>query len=148
MLLKIVLSGIVVECQTDRSQIKNRKIALQKLRAIIYQKQLDQQQSLTRSARKQQVHFLIGFIISCIIINDNFFSFHFNQVGSSGRSEKIRTYNFNQDRITDHRLSKNFHNLVGFLEGRDYLDRIINELQERADEILFREFIESISQKS
>jgi len=45
----------VVECQTDRSQIKNRKIALQKLRAIIYQRQLEQQQSLTRSARKQQV---------------------------------------------------------------------------------------------
>ncbi|XP_025407626.1 peptide chain release factor 1-like, mitochondrial [Sipha flava] len=116
-------TGIVVECQTDRSQIKNRKIALQKLRAIIYQKQLDQQQLLTRSVRKQQV-------------------------GSSGRSEKIRTYNFNQDRITDHRLSKNFHNLMGFLEGRDYLDKIINELQERTDEILFREFVESISQKN
>lgn len=52
-----LLSGIVVECQTDRSQIKNKKIALQKLRAIIYQKQLEQQQSLTRSARKLQVKF-------------------------------------------------------------------------------------------
>jgi peptide chain release factor 1 len=59
MFFKIVLSGIVVECQTDRSQIKNRKIALQKLRAIIYQKQLDQQQLLTRSVRKQQVHYSI-----------------------------------------------------------------------------------------
>jgi len=50
------LSGVIVECQTDRSQIKNRKIALQKLRAIIYKKQLEQQQSLTRSARKLQVN--------------------------------------------------------------------------------------------
>jgi len=53
----IPLSGVIVECQTDRSQIKNRKIALQKLRAIIYKKQLEQQQSLTRSARKQQVNY-------------------------------------------------------------------------------------------
>ncbi|XP_060849851.1 peptide chain release factor 1-like, mitochondrial [Rhopalosiphum padi] len=116
-------TGVTVECQTDRSQIKNRKIALQKLRAIIYKKQLEQQQSLTRSARKQQV-------------------------GSSARSEKIRTYNFNQDRITDHRLSKSFHNLVGFLEGREYLDKVVIELQERANQILFNEFIESISEKS
>lgn len=57
MFFKIIFTGIVVECQTDRSQIKNRKIALQKLRAIIYQKQLDQQQLLTRSVRKQQVHY-------------------------------------------------------------------------------------------
>lgn len=49
------MSGIVVECQTDRSQIKNRKIALQKLRAIIYKRQLEQQQFFTKSARKQQV---------------------------------------------------------------------------------------------
>jgi len=54
--LYISLSGVIVECQTDRSQIKNRKIALQKLRAIIYKQQLEQQQSLTRSARKQQVN--------------------------------------------------------------------------------------------
>lgn len=74
--------------------------------------------------------------------------FYFNQVGSSARSEKIRTYNFNQDRITDHRLSKNFHNLLGFLEGGEHLNKIINELQARANEILFNEFIECISQKS
>jgi len=116
-------TGIVVECQTDRSQIKNRKIALQKLRAIMYKRQLDEQHLLTRSARKQQV-------------------------GSSSRSEKIRTYNFNQDRITDHRLSKSFHNLPGFLEGGEYLDKIVDELQERENEILFNEFINSISQKS
>ncbi|XP_050520569.1 peptide chain release factor 1-like, mitochondrial isoform X3 [Daktulosphaira vitifoliae] len=84
-------SGIIVECQTDRSQIKNRKIALQKLRAKLYQMQLEEQISSTKLARKLQV-------------------------GSSARSEKIRTYNFNQDRITDHRLSKSIHNLVGFLE--------------------------------
>lgn len=65
MLFKLcaLLSGIVVECQTDRSQIKNRKIALQKLRAIIYQRQLEHQRSLTRSARKQQVNFFFNFYI-------------------------------------------------------------------------------------
>lgn len=73
--------------------------------------------------------------------------FCFNKVGSSARSEKIRTYNFNQDRITDHRLSKSFHNLIGFLEGREYLDKIVNELQERANEIQFNEFIEGINEK-
>lgn len=72
----------------------------------------------------------------------------YKQVGSSARSEKIRTYNFNQDRITDHRLSKSFHNLVGFLEGREYLDKVVNELQERANKILFDEFIESISKQN
>lgn len=73
--------------------------------------------------------------------------FHFNQVGSSARSEKIRTYNFNQDRITDHRLSQNFHNLLGFLEGREYLDNVINKLQQRGKEILLNEFVESISKR-
>ncbi|XP_050423841.1 peptide chain release factor 1-like, mitochondrial [Adelges cooleyi] len=116
-------TGIVVECQTDRSQIKNRKIALQKLRAKIYQMQLDERQSTTKLARKQQV-------------------------GSSARSEKIRTYNFNQDRITDHRLSKNYHNLIGFLEGEDLLDRIINDLETMSQESLLHEFIQSISQKN
>ncbi|VVC36693.1 Hypothetical protein CINCED_3A004280 [Cinara cedri] len=115
-------TGVVVECQTDRSQIKNRKIALQKLRVIIYQRQLKEQQLFTKSARKQQV-------------------------GSSARSEKIRTYNFNQNRITDHRLCQNFHNLLVFLEGGEYLDNIINKLQERSNEILLNEFIESISEK-
>lgn len=139
----------MVECQTDRSQIKNRKIALQKLRAIIYQKQLEQQQSLTRSARKQQVNQLYFLYLHNVVPEfiTIIFLFCFNKVGSSARSEKIRTYNFNQDRITDHRLSKNFHNLLGFLEGREYLDKIINELQERTSEIQFNEFIEGINEK-
>jgi len=89
-----------------------------------------------------------------IVLNFNYYSIIywlilcFNQVGSSARSEKIRTYNFNQDRITDHRLTKSFHNLVGFLEGREYLDKVVIELQERANKILFNEFIESISEQN
>lgn len=59
MFIFYLLLGIVVECQTDRSQIKNRKVALQKLRAIIYQKQLEQQQSLAKSARKKQVKLFV-----------------------------------------------------------------------------------------
>nr|XP_018908889.1 PREDICTED: peptide chain release factor 1-like, mitochondrial isoform X2 [Bemisia tabaci] len=94
-------TGIAVECQVERFQHKNKEIALQKLRALLYQRQQDETQSKISSSRKIQV-------------------------GSRGRSEKIRTYNFNQDRVTDHRIGKNIHNLSSFLEGGDLLDEMIH----------------------
>ncbi|PNF16346.1 Peptide chain release factor 1-like, mitochondrial [Cryptotermes secundus] len=97
-------TGLSVECQVDRSQIKNRQIAMQTLKARIYQRQLEAQDAATQAARKQQV-------------------------GSSMRSEKIRTYNFNQDRITDHRLNVNVYNLSKFLVDGKQLDCLVDKLQ-------------------
>lgn len=97
-------TGLIVECQVDRSQHKNRQLALQKLRALLYQRQLEAQAANEETTRKSQVR-------------------------SNFRSEKIRTYNFNQDRITDHRLQgSNLHNLKGFLEGGSALDGLISKL--------------------
>lgn len=68
------------------------------------------------------------------------------QVGNKDRSEKIRTYNFSQDRITDHRLGYNFHNIEDFMSGGHSLQRMITQLQEEANlenlNILLQEFEE------
>lgn len=101
-------TNTAVECQVDRSQIKNREIAMQKLKALLYEKQLNEQKADTEATRKAQVR-------------------------SNFRNEKIRTYNFNQDRITDHRLQgNNFHNLKIFLEGGEPLETLINKLNDSA----------------
>ncbi|XP_067001341.2 peptide chain release factor 1-like, mitochondrial [Anabrus simplex] len=97
-------SGIVVESQVDRSQIKNRQHALQRLRAKLYQLRLDEQLAQANATRKMQVK-------------------------SNLRSEKIRTYNFSQDRITDHRLSNNMHNMESFMSGEELLDKLIQQLE-------------------
>jgi len=90
--LKHVPSGIIVTMQTERSQLQNRENAMSMLRAKLWeaeQKRTVGNISETRSA----------------------------QVGMGDRSEKIRTYNFPQNRITDHRLNKSWHNLEKILEG-------------------------------
>jgi peptide chain release factor 1 len=97
-------TGIVVQCQDERSQHRNREKALKVLRARFYELQRRQQQEQLAAQRRQQVR-------------------------SGDRSEKIRTYNFPQNRVTDHRLSgeaKNFA-LSEVLEGK--LDPIIEQLQ-------------------
>jgi peptide chain release factor 1 len=97
-------TGIVVQCQDERSQHRNREKALKVLRARLYELQRRQQQEQLAAQRRQQVR-------------------------SGDRSEKIRTYNFPQNRVTDHRLSgeaKNFA-LSEVLEGK--LDPIIEQLQ-------------------
>lgn len=99
-------TGIAVECQEDRSQIKNRKLALAKLRALLYQKQMDAQFAETTQQRKKQVK-------------------------TRNRNEKIRTYNFKDDRITDHRLGVNFYNLSEFLEGTESLAKLVQQLEEQ-----------------
>lgn len=85
-------SGIVVSCQDERSQTQNREKAMRMLRAHLLERKQREQEDAVASARKQQV-------------------------GSGDRSEKIRTYNFPQGRVTDHRIGFTVHNLDGFLDG-------------------------------
>jgi peptide chain release factor 1 len=102
-------TGFVVACQDERSQIKNRAKAMKLLRSrLLEQMQEKQAKELSQERR--------------------------SQVGTGDRSEKIRTYNFPQDRITDHRINFNVHNLPSVMEGN--LDALIQELQKREQEKL------------
>ncbi|MBI3331746.1 peptide chain release factor 1 [Candidatus Peregrinibacteria bacterium] len=85
-------TGVVVACQTERSQLRNRTLAMSLLRSRLYaaeQERLAKERGQMRSG----------------------------QIGSGDRSEKIRTYNFPQDRLTDHRIGENFSNLPAIMEG-------------------------------
>ncbi len=94
-------TGVVVECQTERSQIQNRETAMKMLRSKLYEAELEKQNSELASARK-------------------------SQVGSGDRSEKIRTYNFPQGRITDHRIGLSMFQVDEFLNGN--IDEMIDAL--------------------
>jgi peptide chain release factor 1 len=85
-------TGIVVKCQQEKSQLKNRAMALKMLRTKLYEIEVERQQSARDAARK-------------------------SQVGTGDRSEKIRTYNFPQDRLTDHRIGLTRHNLPAVMDG-------------------------------
>ncbi|RZF45642.1 hypothetical protein LSTR_LSTR010593 [Laodelphax striatellus] len=112
-------TGIAVECQTERSQIKNKSNALKKLRAKLYQIQVDEQMKNVSRTRKFQM-------------------------GSGDRSEKIRTYNFQQDRITDHRIGYTAHSIEIFLSGSESFDKMISELRKEAKRERIIEFIDSL----
>ncbi len=85
-------TGIVVECQDERSQYKNRDKAMKIMRSKLYEKKLEEQNSALASERK-------------------------SQVGTGDRSERIRTYNYPQGRVTDHRIGLTLYNLENILNG-------------------------------
>ena len=94
-------TGIVVECQTERSQFQNKDNAMKMLKTKLYDIEKQKQDSEVRNARK-------------------------SQVGSGDRSEKIRTYNYPQGRITDHRIGLSIYQMEDFLNGN--LDEMIDNL--------------------
>ncbi len=94
-------TGIVVECQTERSQFQNRENAMRMLRTKIYDIEKQKQDTEIANARK-------------------------SQVGSGDRSEKIRTYNYPQGRITDHRIGLSIYQMEDFLNGN--LDEMVENL--------------------
>jgi peptide chain release factor 1 len=97
-------SGIVVSMQDEKSQLQNKERAMRVLRARLYERELAEQQAKIASERKAQV-------------------------GSGERSEKVRTYNFPQGRVTDHRIKHTSHNLDGVLAGelREFTEALAAE---------------------
>ena len=92
-------SGIVVTSQSERSQSQNREIAMNLLRAKLWEQELERKHTEVSSLKA-------------------------TQVGRGMRAEKIRTYNFPQDRVTDHRINKSWHHLAEILEGEGLKDII------------------------
>lgn len=99
--LKHLPTGIVVTCQTERYQNQNRRYAMEMLRAKLWEIAEEKRNQEVAQTRKIQI-------------------------GRGMRNEKIRTYNYLQDRVTDHRIQTSFHNLPKILNG--YLDEIVNKL--------------------
>ncbi len=96
-----VPTGMVAECQTERSQVQNREYAMRLLKSRLYEKEKAEQDAKLANERK-------------------------SQVGSGDRSEKIRTYNYPQGRITDHRIGMSIFQFENFLNGD--LDELIDSL--------------------
>jgi peptide chain release factor 1 len=106
-------TGMIVRCQDGRSQLKNREKALAVLRSRLLQKKQSEEAAKYAAARKAQV-------------------------GSGDRNEKIRTYNYPQNRVTDHRINYTLYNLPGFMDGE--LDELLQallqaDIQQRLNEL-------------
>lgn len=97
-------TGVIVECQQERTQLRNRELALSMLESRIYQMMQEQQVKSIEELRA-------------------------DQVGSGDRSEKIRTYNFPQDRITDHRINTSWYGMQSILDGN--VKKVFTELQDK-----------------
>jgi peptide chain release factor 1 len=97
-------TGLVVTCQDEKSQHKNKAKALRVLRSRLLEREREAAAEQRAEARR-------------------------SQIGSGNRSEKIRTYNFPQNRVTDHRIGFSVHNIDGVMEGE--LDELVEALQEK-----------------
>jgi len=100
--LKHKPTGIIVTCQTQRFQAQNRELAMEMLRAKLWELELEKQQEQISSLRS-------------------------TQVGRGMRAEKIRTYNFPQDRMTDHRINESWHNLPSLMDGN--LEQVMEDMK-------------------
>lgn len=107
-------TGIVATCQDERSQLRNRQRAMAVLRARLLDIERSRQREEVTTARR-------------------------SQVGSGDRAEKIRTYNFPQNRVTDHRIGRTLHNLSAILEGD--LDQLIDAAVAQEQERLLEEIL-------
>lgn len=105
-------TGVVVTCQDEKSQLKNKEKALSVLRSRLLQHKIEEEQKELSDARRKLI-------------------------GSGDRSEKIRTYNFPQDRITDHRIGYSRSNVPGALDGD--IDDLIEKLQAHERELITNE---------
>lgn len=104
--IRHIPTGIVVASQKERSQTRNKEIAMEILRAKIYEAEKEAREKEIGGMRREQI-------------------------GTGERAEKIRTYNFPQDRITDHRIKKKWGNIESIMEGN--LDQIVRAFKKLAD---------------
>jgi peptide chain release factor 1 len=109
-------TGLIVSCQDEKSQIKNRTKALKVLKARLYEIERQKREAELSATRK-------------------------GMIGSGDRSEKIRTYNFPQDRVTDHRIGLTLHNLPSIMDGN--LDGLIEPLNSNFQAEKLREAVEA-----
>ncbi|KAF4112677.1 peptide chain release factor 1, mitochondrial [Onychostoma macrolepis] len=113
-------TGTVAECQQSRSQLQNRDAALRLLRARLSQSIMGRQRAQTHATRRQQV-------------------------GTRSQSERIRTYNFSQDRVTDHRIGSVTRDIKEFMRGGEALEEVLRLLQENHEREALLKLVQIIS---